>query len=91
MPYTSQVVGFIEIDESLDTPFFEGSETEGSETELEFAISKISPCHDQLGTRRNTCVIDADLHRLTGELQRQFDELLERIFAARDRRISRVS
>ena len=82
MPYSTHPVGLIEIEEHLEPIVFDFT---SNNPETENASSTIATRQDLSGTttRSGTSVVCADLDNLTLQLQRELNELLDRILAAR--------
>lgn len=82
MPYSTHLVGLIEIEKYLEPAIFDFT---SNNPETENATSTIVNRLEPSGAtkRSNTSVVCADLERLTLELQRELNDLLDRILAAR--------
>lgn len=84
MPNTNHLVGLIEIDKPFDLAFLVrcgGDPATGKTTSPISTRQRLLGEAKQTGTR----IVGADLQHLTADLQRELDELLNRILTARMR------
>ena len=82
MPFSTQLVGLIEIDHSIELEVFEA---DSNDSTAESTNSALPNRHRLLNAQRRcgTCIVSSDLKRLSADLQCELQELLARLLTVR--------